>query len=278
MDRRRNRRWPRQLEVRLWKRGEEAAAWRGISTNVSRTGIFVRTQRVLPSGTRLRLEVVHLGRGFVGEGVVMRALKTPSHLQSVMPSGMGIRFLRLEELLEELLPGVDLLAEERLPEGISQPASGAARSASPARGGASDAAHEDGSPPAAERAAQAATSDSAAAQAAGNRQGGEAAGPQIAGGARFPLRFRDRAQFRRAFDRDIATGGLFISTVRPAALDSVVEVEVAIEGVSAPPVRLQARVVHRLEPTPGETGNLLAGMGVQFLDVQDAVTQLRALL
>ena len=57
MERRRNRRWPRQLEVRVWKRGDEAHPMRATSANISRTGIFVRTQQVLPSGTRLRLEV-----------------------------------------------------------------------------------------------------------------------------------------------------------------------------------------------------------------------------
>ena len=69
MDRRRFRRWPRQLDVRVWKHGEEGQAFRAISTNVSRTGIFVRTQLVLPSGSRVRLEVNHSSRSFVAEGV-----------------------------------------------------------------------------------------------------------------------------------------------------------------------------------------------------------------
>src|SRR5688500_8042498 len=115
MDRRRSRRWPRQLDVRFWKRGEEDQATRAVSTNVSKTGIFLRTQQVLPSGARLRLEVTCAGRSFVAEGVVMRALRTPPHLQSAIPSGMGVRFLRVEELLEDLLPGINLLAEEKVP-------------------------------------------------------------------------------------------------------------------------------------------------------------------
>src|SRR5437868_5243004 len=109
-ERRRNRRWPRQLDVKVWKQGEEGQAHRSVSTNVSRTGIFVRTQSVLPSGTRLRLEIGHTGRSFVVEGIVMRAIKTPAHLQAVMPSGMGIRFLTAEQLLEELLPAIDFQA------------------------------------------------------------------------------------------------------------------------------------------------------------------------
>ena len=101
----------------------------------------------------------------------------------------------------------------------------------------------------------------------------------IRGAGVFPLRFRDREQYQRAFERDISTGGLFISTERPPALDTVIEVEVGIDGHGGPPVRLQARVVHRMETPPGSPpGNLLAGMGVQFLDVRRAVEQLRTLL
>jgi uncharacterized protein (TIGR02266 family) len=257
MERRRNRRWPRQLEVRVWRRGDEAHPMRATSANISRTGIFVRTQQVLPSGTRLRLEVFNGPRSFVAEGVVMRALKTPTPLQSVMPSGMGIRFIHIEELLGELLPGLDLMAEELVPGGVSSPLGGAARAA----------AAPQTAPPA--TVVQGASPIPAASTAA--------ASPAITGSL-FPLVFRDREQFRRAFERDISTGGLFVTTDRPLALDSVVEVEVGVEGTEAAPVRLQARVVHRTEPTAGEEGNLLAGMGLQFLDVQRAVERLRSLL
>ena len=262
MERRRNRRWPRQLEVRVWKRGDEAHPLRATSVNISRTGIFVRTQQVLPSGTRLRLEVFNGPRSFLAEGIVMRALKTPAQLQSVMPSGMGIRFIHVEELLGELLPGLDLTAEERVPGGVSMPSGGAARAAAVAGAAV---------------AASGAAPRAAAVGGAAGRAEPAAPSPTIAGSL-FPLLFRDREHFRRAFERDISTGGLFVTTDRPLALDSVVEVEVGVEGIEAAPVRLQARVVHRTEPAAGEEGNLLAGMGLQFLDVQRAVDRLRSLL
>ena len=226
---------------------------RATSANISRTGLFVRTQQVLPSGTRLRLEVLNGPRSFVAEGIVVRALKTPGQLQSVMPSGMGVRFLTIDDLLPELLPGLDLMAEERIPDGISAPAArpapGSGSSEAPAPAGRPDGAARGSAPPV----------------------------PVIAA-ALFPLVFRDREHFRRAFERDISTGGLFVTTDRPPPLDSVVEVEVGIQDAGAAPVRLQARVVHRTEPSPGEAGNLLAGMGLQFLDVQRAVERLRSLL
>lgn len=275
-ERRRNRRWPRQLEVRFWKQGEEGQGSRAISTNVSRTGIFVRTQMVLPSGTRMRLAVGHGGRSFTVEGVVMRALRSPAHLQSVMPSGMGVRFMTSEELLEELLPAIDFQAEERIPGGIGMPTSSVVDSAGseprPASGTFPVAGDASTPPPSTAAAApQPRSSLSATAAAAGK----DAIEPT----ALYPLRFRDADQFRRVFDRDVKTGGLFIHTSKPPALDAVILVEVVVEGLAVAPVRLQARVVHRMESPPDSPpGNLLAGMGVQFLDVDRAVEQLRSLL
>ena len=288
VDRRRDRRWPRQLEVRFWKQGEMGQGSRAISTNVSRTGIFVRTQLVLPSGTRLRIAVGHSGRDFTVEGVVMRALRSPAHLQSVMPSGMGVRFLTAEELLEELLPAIDFQAEERIPTGIESPSSSTHATPMaedrPATGAfatldelASAASRSSAASPTPPRGVPTPprgvpTPPPHAAPAATNAQ-------PIAPALCFPLRFRDAEQFRRVFDRDVKTGGLFIHTSRPPALDAVILVEVGVEGLAVPPIRLQARVVHRMEPPPDSPpGNLLAGMGVQFLDVARAVEQLRGLL
>ncbi len=255
---------------------------RAISTNVSRTGIFVRTQLVLPSGTRLRLAVGHSGRDFTVEGVVMRALRAPAHLQSVMPSGMGVRFLTAEELLEELLPAIDFQAEERIPTGIESPSSSTHATPMaedrPATGSfatldelASAAARSTPAPPSPPPRGMP-TPPPRAAPTTANAQ-------PIAPALCFPLRFRDTEQFRRVFDRDVKTGGLFIHTSRPPGLDAVIEVEVTVDGVPVQPIRLQARVVHRMEPPPGSPpGNLLAGMGVQFVDVERAVERLRALL
>ena len=282
-ERRRNRRWPRQLEVRFWKQGEEGQGSRAVSTNVSRTGIFVRTQMVLPSGSRMRLAIGHTGRSFTVEGVVMRALRSPAHLQSVMPSGMGVRFLSAEELLEELLPAIDFDAEERIPSGMGT-ATGAAVGGSARRATRRPAirrlldAGRRATPPPRET-----VRPPAPPRRRHLRRGppplAPPAGAPIEPTQLYPLRFRDPDQFRRVFDRDVKTGGLFIQTSRPPALDAVIVVEVGVEGLAVPPIRLQARVVHRMEP-PRESppGNLLAGMGVQFLDVDRAVEQLRALL
>jgi len=206
--------------------------------------------------------------------VVMRALRSPAHLQSVMPSGMGVRFLGAEELLEELLPSIDFQAEERIPGGVGAPTAAVPDEASvePPRAAGT------ATPP--PWTSPAATVAPAPARPANPDPAPSSAGKEaIEPTQLYPLRFRDADQFRRVFDRDVKTGGLFIHTSRPPALDAVILVEVLVDGLAVPPVRLQARVVHRMEPPPGSPpGNLLAGMGVQFLDVTRAVEQLRALL
>jgi hypothetical protein len=216
-----------------------------------------------------------------------------------MPSGMGVRFLTADELLEELLPAIDFQAEERIPAGIESPAGSISEAASkPPSGvfhavssnpppGSSATVHrgldEAILPPPQPRAAAAAPAAASAPPGPAPARPASAAhppaGPAIGSVANYPLRFRDADQFRRVFDRDVKTGGLFIHTSRPAALDAIIQVEVTVEGLDVTPVRLQARVVHRMEPPAGsESGNLLAGMGVQFVDASYAVEQLRSLL
>ena len=94
----------------------------------------------------------------------------------------------------------------------------------------------------------------------------------------FEITFRDRERFRNVFERDVQTGGIFVPTEEPAAMDEVVQVEIEIEGVGSE--RLEARVVHSVPPSGEEVEgqNVLAGMGVQFSDVARAVEQLRQLL
>jgi hypothetical protein len=256
MDRRRSRRWPRQLDARLWKAGEEQPVAASI-VNISVTGLFVRTPNVAPPGTRFRVEIIHSTGGFLIETVVARAIKTPPALQAAQPSGMGLRFLTPEALLEELLPSAML----------SQPGGGAPTAGEPVSIAATrppGPSPEPSSPPPAPR------PDAA-----------EGAPRQITPEDRlFRISYRSREQFRKVFESDIQTGGLFVPAARPPELDEVVEVEVSIDGAVHLAVRVEGRVVHRMEAQHGREGegNLLAGMGLQFTDVPRAVERLRELL
>ncbi len=97
----------------------------------------------------------------------------------------------------------------------------------------------------------------------------------------YRLEFPDRPRFRETYERDLSTGGLFIPLADPPPLDAEICVELQIKDVAVGPVALQARVVHRLDPAmPGGGGdsNLLAGVGVELLDLDRSLSLLRPLL
>jgi Tfp pilus assembly protein PilZ len=87
----------------------------------------------------------------------------------------------------------------------------------------------------------------------------------------YRLRFDSPAQFLKVARSDLAHGGLFVPTPRPAPLDHPVTVEVELPVPGLRPVRLAARVVQRVDPASGGgKPNLLAGMGVQLEDPEAA--------
>ena len=262
MDRRRDRRWPRVLDVRFWTPGEEDDARRASATNISRGGIFIRTSTISPTGTRLRVEVIHAHHGFVCEGIVKRAIRTPSHFQSVRPSGMGIRFLLPGELVEELLPHMASVERPATEEATAELAPSKPPPA--ASTGSADESAPSSPPPARKKAARVVERERPATLELKDRE--------------FEIVFRDRERFRAVFDRDVQTGGIFVPTDDPAAMDEVVQIRVRIDGAGSE--RIEARVVHSVPPSDGglEGGNLLSGMGVQFSDVARAVERLRRLL
>jgi hypothetical protein len=95
-----------------------------------------------------------------------------------------------------------------------------------------------------------------------------------------PVRFDDASAFLSVFHRDIQSGGLFVSSAEPAELNEVVWVELHLPLADARPELFQARVVQRFEPEAavGTGANILAGMALQLLDPERAVSTLRPLL
>ena len=250
-ERRKATRYPRRLQVRYWALGEPEP-FTGYSANISATGMFVGTASPLPPGTRVRVEILDPERGFVVEGIVAHAAKISPILQKIRTSGMGVRFLRVEELVKALMdPGRAGSTAFEPAHGVSAPAVEPARvppeaaAAGTAGGGAAGTAVAESPPPASRPAA---------------------APPEV-----FTVRYATREQFQRAFDRDIRKGGLFLSTGAPAALDREVLVEI-FPPHGGDPVRLAARVVQRFEP-----GSRAAGMGVAFLDPAAALARLAPL-
>src|SRR4029079_9143877 len=92
---------PRRLQVTYWRRGDSQGL-PGHTENISMSGMFLGTNSPSPQGARLRIEVHDREHGFVVEGVVVHARKVHGELGRIKPSGMGVRFLSVEELIREL--------------------------------------------------------------------------------------------------------------------------------------------------------------------------------
>ena len=205
MERRTHDRRPYRIQVHFWEKGNDKRNM-GYTVNVSDSGMYITTNRLLPRGTRIRAELRAANdHSVMVEAVVARAERSVSQLR---PDAMGVRFLTPEELVRELIPELNLKPQ-----------------LSPVEDGV------------------------------------------------YQLCFEDRQQFVEAYDRDLSTGGLFIPSSHPAALNEVITVELQVAG--AQPVRFEARVVHRFEPGGG---NLMAGMGVELLNFENTLVALKALV
>ncbi len=214
MERRERERRPRRVQVQFWQSGTDKR-YRGYSANISAGGMYIDTNHLISAGSRIRVEVGSGEHGFMVEAVVARVNKS---VHTLRPSGMGVRFLTVEELIGELIPEIASRATDEpppLPEGA------------------------------------------------------------------YRLRFADRDQFLEVYRRDLSTGGLFIPTGEPAGLNEVITVEISVEEPDITPVRLEARVVHRLDPDMPEgtgAGNLMAGMGVEILSFERSLEVLRGIV
>jgi Tfp pilus assembly protein PilZ len=248
MSRRTAERHARRVEVRFWRRGQDQPH-SGFTIDLSKTGMFLGTTVPLEPGERVRLEVVDKQRGFIVEGQVARVHRVSLALRHVEQPGVGVRFLGPGDLVGELLnpkprPGAEL----------------AAPAAEPAPPPLEPAAHREaeelfGPNPRPAPAPAAAPAPARTSQA-----------PTATRPARtVPVEFVDRASFLSVYHRDIAAGGLFVTTDEPADLHEVVLVELRPPRPGARPLAFEARVVHRFDPKSGGRPGL-AGMGVQFLD------------
>ena len=261
----------KRIAVRFWKRGEDTAR-SGFTTNISTGGMFIGANHVLSRGTRLRVEVMDPGQGFMVEGVVARAERSRPELRSVRTSGMGIRFLKVDELVAELFPQAEQVSVAAQPRPAPQPSAPEPVAPQPASQVAEP------WPPVPQPAVpQPAAPQPAAPQPATAEPEPEPIAPQSTRHAAqlrgFAVRYASLDDLRRTYERDIQNGGLFISTQTPAERGDVVVIEIRPPEELGAAFRLRARVVHTFERgTQGGTheANLLAGMGVEWLDPEAA--------
>lgn len=250
----------RRVQVQFWKQGEDHAH-PGYTTNISTTGMFIATRSPLPQGTRLRVEVLDRDRGFMVEGVVAHARQVRGELMRISLPGMGVRFLSVEELVRELIPVVHW-GEEDIPSGPPD----TVRGAPPEMFDLPEPAPE---PPRAAPPPSPPPPPSLPAQNA-PRQPGSGAGAYTVG-------FASPAEFLEVFQRDILQGGLFVPTRYPGRLHEALEIDLVPPLPFAEPVRIRARVVQRFEPRSADVDgtNLLAGMGLELLDLPRVIEQLQ---
>ena len=206
------------------------------------TGMFIVTRNPYPPGTRLRVEVLDGQRGFVIEGVVAHARKIRGELMRLTEPGMGVRFLSVEELVRELIPAGHGI--EELPGALPDPDPEPVPPVPPPQ------------PVSAPRPATPIPT------------------PHEGTGT-FAVHFLSPGEFVEVFQRDIVNGGLFVSTRYPGRLQESVNVELHPPFPGAAPVPVRARVVQRFEPSSNGIPNLLAGMGVDLLDLPAVVDRLK---
>lgn len=202
----RARRYARRVQVRFWPALEPDRSYAGYSRNISATGMFIATIHPMKPGTRLLIEMQGDDVPFEIEAIVMHSAKVSALLQSVRPSGMGVRFRGRSAGLEKLLPDdepMQLDDDDRMV---------------------------------------------------------------------YPLYFTTVEELLEVFERDIKNGGLFVPTVRPAAMDQEVTVELNFPREANAVLAFVAKVVHRIASGP-ETG-----MGIAFSDPQDVVRRLGAIV
>ena len=204
------------MQVTYWKRGE-THSYNGYTTNISPTGMYIGTPNPIGRGGRIRIEVIDAQRGFIVEAEVAHALKTPAQLQQVKPSGMGVRFLQVDELVAELFGGSMVFKPDE----------------------------------------EMAPKDNV-----------------------YGVYFRGVNHFLDTVRRDIQTGGIFVPTKFPAALNAQVSIDIHPPDAKGEPVRVAAFVVQRFEPHPSAPGlpPKLSGMGVAFADPQQALLALQSMI
>ena len=246
--------------MHFWRQGDPKP-FIGYSTNISMAGMFIATNSPLVAGSRVRVELVDRERGFMVEGVVVHARKL--HLEKLTQSGMGVRFLDVEELVRELIPGgfaetpenaaTDGFPIELLREEAAHPVPSAPPVPAPAA-----------PPPEPPRPPPVVAAPPAVPRKAPSPPPVAAVDPS---GGTFTVRFTSVEEFLAVHRRDLLQGGLFVSTRFPARLGESVLVELFPPGPAAEAVKVRARVVQRFEPHAGDGPNLLSGMGLELLEL-----------
>lgn len=102
MQRRAAQRFKRRLQLRFWSL-EDKTPRNGFTQDISVTGMFICTNSPFRSKTRVAIEMPVGGDKIQLQGEVRHARRVDPVLRKVKNSGMGIRLLKVEEVMSEVL-------------------------------------------------------------------------------------------------------------------------------------------------------------------------------
>ncbi len=270
-ERRKHERLSRRVRVRYWRHGQPDEIFTAFSKDISLGGLYISTNKPLTKGSRIQLELITPGGGFLAPGVVARTITYPREMQQLKTGGMGVRFVSLRAFLNDLLfrahDDEDPLPAEypQYAEGEANPAEALAAAApttsalpSAAPSAPPVAAEPERAP--ASAAFPAATGSRAYATLEQPRSWRKKSDQQEIGTRvvpQYPVVFDSNDAFLTSYDRDLRFGGLFVPTTSPAPIDSKVELTLHVPAM--PVQRIEATVVH-------VAGGASPGIGVQFSD------------
>jgi len=119
MDKRKDPRYKKRIALRFWG-AEDKIPRKGFTQNISVRGMFVSTNAPFRPGNRVYLEVPAGQEKLILQAEVRYSARVDPALQRVKPSGMGVRLLRVDEIMSELLKlkaaGVEVETESVVPE------------------------------------------------------------------------------------------------------------------------------------------------------------------
>jgi Tfp pilus assembly protein PilZ len=95
-------RFKRRLQLRFWSL-EDKTPRSGFTQDVSVTGMFICTNSPISSGARIAIEVSLGGEKIQLLGEVRHARRVDPVLRMVKTAGMGVRLLKVEEVMSEVL-------------------------------------------------------------------------------------------------------------------------------------------------------------------------------
>ncbi len=251
------------MELRFWRPGE-VQGHTGYTANISKSGLFLGSAAAIMPGERLRLELVDRQSGFFAEGRVARVHRVALALRHLDQPGVGVRFLLPEELVEELIP----LARQ------SGPVTQGGQALDPAQFPPYDPRTDD------DFAEESADSPDSGSEKLGDAGSAREAVLDISRDKIVPVTFDDPSAFLGTYHRDIAAGGLFVSTATPMAVSDKVWIEMHLPLAGMRPKLFAARVIQRYDPKAavGPGKNILGGMAVQFLEPEKVLAELQPVL